>query len=118
MDDPRAADSIADWRGGRARASGAFVADGCLAASHRRSSATGDLALSTTYRSVAWNPNKRRYDIVALGTIVAFLAIVIALQATVRPELTIETLLIRALGAAAFTLLNVILCIGPLSRLD
>ena len=35
-----------------------------------------------------------------------------------RPELTIETLLIRALGAAAFTLLNVILCIGPLARLD
>jgi methionine sulfoxide reductase heme-binding subunit len=43
---------------------------------------------------------------------------VIAIQAVVRPELTIETLLIRALGAAAFTLLHVILCIGPLSRLD
>lgn len=74
--------------------------------------------MSTTYRSVAWNPTKRRYDVVAVGTIVAFLMIVIALQAVVRPELTIETLLIRALGAAAFTLLHVILCIGPLSRLD
>ena len=74
--------------------------------------------MSTTYRSIAWNPNKRRYDFVAAGTIVAFLAMAVAVQATVRPELTIETLLIRALGAAAFTLLNVILCIGPLSRLD
>jgi nitrite reductase/ring-hydroxylating ferredoxin subunit/DMSO/TMAO reductase YedYZ heme-binding membrane subunit len=35
-----------------------------------------------------------------------------------RPELTIETLLIRALAAAAFMLLNIILCIGPLARLN
>jgi nitrite reductase/ring-hydroxylating ferredoxin subunit/DMSO/TMAO reductase YedYZ heme-binding membrane subunit len=74
--------------------------------------------MSTTYRSISWNPNKRRYDLVAVSTIVAFLVMVTALQAALRPELTIETLLIRALGAAAFTLLQVILCIGPLSRLD
>ena len=74
--------------------------------------------MSTTYRSVAWNPNKRRYDVIALGAIGGFLAIAIAVQGVLRRELTIETLLIRALGAAAFTLLNVILCIGPLARLD
>lgn len=74
--------------------------------------------MSTTYRSVAWNPQKRRYDLVAATLLLGFLVIAIAFQAVVRPELTIETLLIRALGAAAFTLLNVILCIGPLSRLD
>jgi len=74
--------------------------------------------MSSTYRSIAWNPNKRRYDFVAVGSIVAFLAIAIGVQAAVHQELTIETLLIRALGAAAFTLLNIILCIGPLSRLD
>src|SRR5438552_7448357 len=74
--------------------------------------------MSTTYRTVAWNPQKRRYDLVAAGLIVAFLAVVLGVQATFRPELTIETLLIRALGAAAFTLLHVILSIGPLSRLD
>src|SRR5262249_2106115 len=34
------------------------------------------------------------------------------------PELTIETLLIRALGTAAFTMLTVILSIGPLARLN
>src|SRR3989454_1446906 len=74
--------------------------------------------MSTTYRAVAWNQQKRRYDVVAAGMIVAFGVVVLGVQAIVRPELTIETLLIRTLGAAAFTLLNVILCIGPLSRLD
>jgi len=74
--------------------------------------------MSTTYRAVAWNPQKRRYDLIAAGLIGAFAAVVLGVQAIIRPELTIETLLIRTLGAAAFTLLNVILCIGPLSRLD
>jgi len=74
--------------------------------------------MSTTYRAVAWNPQKRRYDLVAAGLIAAFGSVVLGVQAITRPELTIETLLIRALGAAAFTLLHVILCIGPLTRLD
>ncbi len=74
--------------------------------------------MSTTYRSVAWNPQKRRYDLVAGFLIAAFLVLFLSVQAILRPELTIETLLIRALGATAFTLLNVILCIGPVSRLN
>ncbi len=74
--------------------------------------------MSTTYRPVAWNPQKRRIDLVAISVIAAFLVTALGLQAWLRPELTIETLLIRALGAGAFTLLHVILCIGPLSRLD
>lgn len=74
--------------------------------------------MSTTYRPVAWNPQKRRIDLVAVSVIVAFLVTVLSLQAWLRPELTIETLLIRALGAGAFTLLHVILCIGPLARMD
>lgn len=74
--------------------------------------------MSTTYRAVAWNPQKRRYDLVAGSLIAAFAAVVLGLHAIIRPELTIETLLIRTLGAAAFTLLHVILCIGPLARLD
>jgi nitrite reductase/ring-hydroxylating ferredoxin subunit/DMSO/TMAO reductase YedYZ heme-binding membrane subunit len=74
--------------------------------------------MSATYRAVSWNPQKRRYDLVAATMIVGFLAVAIAVQAVLRPELTIETLSIRALGAAAFTLLHVILCIGPLARVD
>jgi sulfoxide reductase heme-binding subunit YedZ len=74
--------------------------------------------MSKTYRVVSWNPTKRRYDLVAGGIVLLFLAFFLVVQGVLRPELTIETLLIRALGAAAFTLLNVILCIGPLARLD
>jgi sulfoxide reductase heme-binding subunit YedZ len=73
--------------------------------------------MSTTYRAVAWNSQKRRYDLVAGGLLLAFLGVFLGVQVTLRPELTIETLLIRTLGAAAFTLLNIILCIGPLARL-
>lgn len=74
--------------------------------------------MSTTYRSVSWNPQKRRYDLVAGSFSLAFAAIALGAQAVLRPELTIETLLIRTSGATAFTLLTVILCIGPLARLD
>jgi nitrite reductase/ring-hydroxylating ferredoxin subunit/DMSO/TMAO reductase YedYZ heme-binding membrane subunit len=74
--------------------------------------------MSTTYRSISWNHQKQRYDLIAGGFIIAFAGIVLGVQAIARPELTIETLLIRTLGATAFTLLHVILCIGPLARLD
>jgi sulfoxide reductase heme-binding subunit YedZ len=74
--------------------------------------------MTTTYRAIAWNPTKRRYDLVAGGVIATFLVILVVGEAGLRPELTIETLLIRALGATAFTVLHVILCIGPLCRLD
>ena len=74
--------------------------------------------MSTTYRVVSWNPQKRRIDLVAGGMVMSFLAVVLVLQALLRPELTVETLVIRSLGATAFTLLHVILCIGPLARLD
>jgi sulfoxide reductase heme-binding subunit YedZ len=74
--------------------------------------------MSTSYRTVGWNANKRRYDLVAVSLAVASGALFVAIQAIADPALTIETLLIRALGATAFLLLHVILCIGPLARLD
>jgi sulfoxide reductase heme-binding subunit YedZ len=74
--------------------------------------------MSTTYRTVSWNPLKRRYDVVGGALLLVFASIVLGVQAALRPELTIETLLIRTIGATAFTLLTVILCIGPLARLD
>jgi sulfoxide reductase heme-binding subunit YedZ len=74
--------------------------------------------VSVTYRTVAWNPQKRRYDLVAATAILTCLGVFVATEAIIRPELTVETLLIRSLGATAFVVLNVILCIGPLARLD
>jgi len=74
--------------------------------------------MSTTYRPVSWNPYKRRYDVVIAVTIAGYTAVFLGAEALLRPELTIETLLLRALGSASFVLLHVILAIGPLARLD
>jgi nitrite reductase/ring-hydroxylating ferredoxin subunit/DMSO/TMAO reductase YedYZ heme-binding membrane subunit len=49
---------------------------------------------------------------------VVYLGVFAAAGALLRPEATLETLLIRALGTCAFVLLHVILSIGPLARLD
>ena len=74
--------------------------------------------MSVAYRTVGWNPYKRRYDLIAASAIAAYLVLFLTVQAVSRPELTIETLLIRAFGSAAFLLLHVVLSIGPLARLD
>lgn len=74
--------------------------------------------MSLAYRTVGWNPQKRRYDAIAGVSVIAYLAVFLAIQAVLRPELTIETLLIRAFGSAALVLLHVVLSIGPLTRLD
>ena len=74
--------------------------------------------MSVAYRVVSWNPYKRRYDACLAGSVGGFLAVFAGLSARLAPELTIETILIRALGAAALLLLQVILVIGPLARLD
>jgi sulfoxide reductase heme-binding subunit YedZ len=74
--------------------------------------------MSTTYRTVGWNPQKRRYDAIAASAVAGYLGTFLGIEAVARPEVTIETLLIRAIGSAAFVLLHVILCIGPLARLD
>ncbi len=70
------------------------------------------------YRAVGWNRQKRRYDAVLLGGVVLYLAVFLGLGFAQYPEATAETLIIRALGTAAFLLLHVILSIGPLARLD
>jgi sulfoxide reductase heme-binding subunit YedZ len=70
------------------------------------------------YQAVGWNRQKKVYDrTIALG-VALFLAAFVGVGATVNPNATVETLLIRAFGACAFFLLHVILVIGPLARLD
>ncbi|MHC4377961.1 MAG: Rieske 2Fe-2S domain-containing protein [Planctomycetota bacterium] len=71
-----------------------------------------------TYRAVGWNRQKRRYDLALVLGIAAYLGAFVGLGASLTPTATAETLLIRGLGSAALTLLHVILCIGPLARLD
>ena len=70
------------------------------------------------YRAVGWSPFKRRYDSVLLGLVALFLALFAAATLWLRPEITAETLVIRAFGTLALLLLHLILTIGPLARLD
>ena len=70
------------------------------------------------YRAVGWNRQKKLYDRTLLASVAAFLALFVAASASLAPNAALETHLIRAFGAAAFTLLHVILSVGPLCRLD
>jgi sulfoxide reductase heme-binding subunit YedZ len=74
--------------------------------------------MSVLYGAVSWNRQKRVYDLTLVSLLVLYLAIFVGVGIWRNPTATAETLLIRALGTAAFLLLNVVLCIGPLSRLD
>ena len=70
------------------------------------------------YKTVQWTPYKKAFDIgLALG-VVAFIASFVGAALTAfpdgRPQLI--QILIRAFGAAALSLLTVILMIGPLAR--
>ena len=74
--------------------------------------------MGVEYRAVQWNRQKKLYDAVLVGGVAAFLACFGALTKLLFPRVTDEILLIRAFGTAAFLLLHVILCIGPLCRLN
>ncbi len=73
--------------------------------------------MSLGYRAVGWNHAKKLYDLALLGSVLVYLGIFVGAGALAHPSATIETLLIRAFGTAAFLLLHVILSIGPLCRL-
>lgn len=74
--------------------------------------------MSQSYRAVQWNPEKRRYDAVLGLAVLLAIAAFAATGALLFPNLTAETLVIRAVGTTSFLLLHVILAIGPLCRLD
>jgi len=74
--------------------------------------------VSHQYVAVGWNAQKRAYDLVLAVGIALYVGTFLALGAWLHPTATAETLLVRALGSCAFLLLNVVLCIGPLCRLD
>ena len=77
--------------------------------------------MSVAYIPVQWNRNKWLYDIVMLVGVVLFLVLFIYVSPLVlnhdRP-INPQIHNARAFGACAFLMLSVILCIGPLARLD
>lgn len=74
--------------------------------------------MSVQYGAIGWNRQKKLYDITLWSLVVLYLALFVGIGAWRNPSATAETLLIRGLGTAAFLLLHVVLCIGPLCRLD
>jgi len=74
--------------------------------------------MSLQYQAIGWNRQKRLYDTILAGCVFTYLALFAGFGALLNPNATIETLLIRGFGTAALLLLHVILCIGPLCRLD
>jgi nitrite reductase/ring-hydroxylating ferredoxin subunit/DMSO/TMAO reductase YedYZ heme-binding membrane subunit len=74
--------------------------------------------MSATYQSILWNRQKKIYDTVLFGFVVVYLLLFISLNLYTNPEITQETLIIRAFGTLAILLLHLILLIGPLARLN
>jgi methionine sulfoxide reductase heme-binding subunit len=74
--------------------------------------------MSVQYQAIGWNRQKRRYDALIVFGVLLYLGLFVGLGAWLFPSATAETLLIRGLGTAAFLLLHIVLCIGPLCRLD
>jgi len=74
--------------------------------------------MSVQYGAISWNRQKKVYDLTLVSLLALYLALFVGVGAWRHPSATAETLLIRALGTAAFLLLNLVLCIGPLARLD
>jgi nitrite reductase/ring-hydroxylating ferredoxin subunit/DMSO/TMAO reductase YedYZ heme-binding membrane subunit len=77
--------------------------------------------MSVQYMPVLWNRNKIFYDAVLLISVALYLYIFIrvapAYQDVSKP-VDGAILRMRAFGSCAFLMLTVILCIGPLARLD
>jgi len=74
--------------------------------------------MSTEYRAISWNRQKKIYDVVVVSLLLTYVFLFVGVGAWRNPTATAETLLIRAFGTAAFLLLHIVLCIGPLARLD
>ena len=76
--------------------------------------------MAAGFSLVGWNRFKRGYDALLLTGIVLFLAAHLGVGFLLAPAGQHPSeiqLLIRASGAAAFSLLTIILCLGPLARL-
>jgi nitrite reductase/ring-hydroxylating ferredoxin subunit/DMSO/TMAO reductase YedYZ heme-binding membrane subunit len=74
--------------------------------------------MGVAYTSVQWNRQKKFYDFALVGGVALYLLAFGAVTEILFPLVTEEILLMRAFGTAAFLLLHVILCIGPVCRLN
>ncbi|MEX0643666.1 MAG: Rieske 2Fe-2S domain-containing protein [Parvularculaceae bacterium] len=73
------------------------------------------------YKAVQWNGNKVVYDLYVIGAIAVFIAVFEIVGLKTHPSghaADPVIMLIRALGTYAFTMLTIVLVIGPLARLS
>jgi nitrite reductase/ring-hydroxylating ferredoxin subunit/DMSO/TMAO reductase YedYZ heme-binding membrane subunit len=77
--------------------------------------------MSVGFQAVQWNRAKLVYDGILIGCVALFIAAFMAIGAWRNPPADAAAwinLRIKAFGTCAFTMLTVILMIGPLARLD
>ena len=74
--------------------------------------------MAVNYTAVQWNRQKKLYDFALVGGVALFLFAFAATTKILFPLITDEILIIRTFGVAALVLLHIILCIGPLCRLN
>lgn len=74
--------------------------------------------MSVQYTSVLWNKQKKAYDIYLWIGIILFIGSYIAFQLFLDSNISEETLIIRSTALCAFTLLHIVLIIGPLARIN
>jgi nitrite reductase/ring-hydroxylating ferredoxin subunit/DMSO/TMAO reductase YedYZ heme-binding membrane subunit len=74
--------------------------------------------MSAFYRAVGWSRQKLIYDGLVVAGVALYVVLFVGTSFGLQPDITIETALIRGLGSGALVLLTLILCIGPLCRLD
>ncbi len=74
--------------------------------------------MSVAYRAVNWTRHKRNYDLTLVLGAIGLLGSYSITTLWLRPDVTAETVAIRAFGLTAFFMLHVVLVIGPLTRID
>ena len=77
--------------------------------------------MSAGFKAVQWNRRKIIYDAILVGAVAMFIGTFMIVGAVRNPPADAPgwtNLRIKALGTCAFTMLTMILMIGPLSRLD
>jgi sulfoxide reductase heme-binding subunit YedZ len=74
--------------------------------------------MSASYQAILWNRQKKIYDKVLVGFVILYITLFVGLTLIIDPDVTEETLIVRSTSTLALFLLHIILCIGPLARLN
>ncbi len=74
--------------------------------------------MSVGYKPVLWNKYKKRYDIFLWLGIILYLIAFFIINRLLFPQLIAPTIIIRSFGTLGIILLQIILLIGPLCRIN